>query len=99
MKRLFLAIVLCLFAISPLFANTEDTFVFHTRMLPDSVSAIAAPGDSALVTVTILTTRDARGNINFANVTFDIDYTLTEPRTFNGLHIHRAATAGSDPVI
>src|SRR5436190_1064729 len=99
MKRLYLAIILCLLAISPLFANTEDTVVFRTRMLPDNlVPPLAAAGNSALATITIRTMRDGRGNISFASVTFDIDYTLTEPRTFNGLHIHRAATGVNDPV-
>ena len=84
MKRLYLPIVLCLLAISPLFADTQDTTVFRTRMLPQNeVPRVEGAGNSASVTVTIRVSRDGRGNISFASLTFDIDYTLTETRTFN----------------
>src|SRR5262249_18550990 len=43
--------------------------------------------------------RDGRGNISTASVTFDIDYTVTAAATFTGLHIHNAVTGVNGPVV
>ena len=67
MKQLCLAVFLCAFAISPAFADTEDSAVFRTRMLPDNeVPPIAAAGNSASATITVHVSRDGRGNISSA---------------------------------
>lgn len=100
MKRLFFSVLLCLLAVSPIFADTEDNAVFRTRMLPDNeVPPIPAIGNSATAAITIHATRDGRGNISGATVTFEIDYTLTASTTFNGLHIHNAPTAVNGAVV
>jgi hypothetical protein len=91
MKRLCLAVLLCLLAVSPIFADTEDTVVFRTRMLPDNeVPPVAAAGNSAAAAITVHVTRDGRGNVNSATVTFDIDYTVTAATTFTGLRMENA---------
>ncbi|PYS51407.1 MAG: hypothetical protein DMG13_18685 [Acidobacteria bacterium] len=87
---------------TPLFADTQDTAVFRTRMLPDNeIPPIAAPGNSASGTITVHVTRDEAGNVNAATVTFDIDYTSISALTFTGLHIHNAPAGqgGAQPVI
>jgi CHRD domain-containing protein len=100
MKRLCLAALLFLLAISPAFADSEDTAVFRTRMLPDNeVPPIAAAGNSAAATITVHASRDGRGNISSASVIFDIDYTVTAAQTFTGLHIHNGATGIAGPVV
>jgi hypothetical protein len=100
MKRLCLVAVLCLLAVSPIFADTEDTAVFRTRMLPDNeVPPVSGSGNSAAAAITVNATRDIRGNISAATVTFDIDYTVTANTTFTGLHIHNAATGQNGPVV
>src|SRR5262245_40377047 len=96
MKRLCVAILFGLFAGTYAYADTQDTAVFRTRMLPDNeVPAITAVGNSANATITVHVTRDDRGNVNAATVTFDIDYTISSALTFTGLHIHNA-TAGQN---
>jgi CHRD domain len=100
MKRLCLAVLLCVFAISPVFADSEDTVVFRTRMLPDNeVPPIAAAGNSASATITVHAGRNAAGIISSASVTFDIDYTVTAAQTFTGLHIHNAPTGVNGAVV
>jgi hypothetical protein len=89
-----------MFATLPIFADTPDTAVFQTRMLPDNeVPPIAAPGNSAAATITVHVTRDARGNVNAATVMFEIDYTVTSSLTFTGLHIHNAPVAQNGSVV
>src|SRR5262245_4174321 len=100
MKRLCLAVLLCLFVLSPVFADSEDTAVFRTRMLPDNeVPPISAAGNNASATITVHAGRDGRGNISSASVTFDIDYTVTAATTFTGLHIHNAPVNVNGPIV
>src|SRR5438874_4778552 len=101
MKRLCLTALLCALVISPAFADTEDSAVFRTRMVPDNEvpPVTAAAGNSASATITVHASRDGRGNISSASVTFDIDYTVTAAQTFTGLHIHNAATGINGPVV
>src|SRR5213593_1768856 len=91
MRKLCVVALLSLLAAPHLFADTQDTAVFRTRMLPDNeVPPVAAVGDSASGTITVHVTRDGAGNVNAATVTFDIDYTVAFAVTFTGLHIHNA---------
>lgn len=100
MRRLCMVALLTMVGALRLFADTQDTAVFRTRMLPDNeVPPIAAAGNSAGATITVHVTRDARGNVNAATVTFDIDYTVTSAVTFSGLHIHNAPVAQNGPVV
>src|SRR5690242_2246818 len=74
MKKLCIMIVLALAAAPCVFADSQDTVVFRTRMLPDNeVPPIGAPGNSAAATITVHVTRDEKANVNAATVTFDID--------------------------
>jgi len=74
--------------------------VFRTRLLPDNeVPAIAAAGNSANATITVHVTRDDRGNVNAATVTFDIDYTISTALTFTGLHIHNAPVGQNGSIV
>ena len=83
MRRLYTVALLSLLAAPHLFADTQDTAVFRTRMLSDNeIPPIAATGNSAGGTITVHVTRDAAGNVNAATVTFDIDYTVTSALTF-----------------
>jgi hypothetical protein len=69
-------------------------------MLPDNeVPPISASGNSANATITVHVTRDDKGNVNAATVTFDIDYTVSSAVTFTGLHIHNGPTAQNGPVV
>ena len=91
MRRLCAVALLSLLAAPHLFADTQDTAVFRTRILSDNeIPPIAATGNSAGGTITVHVTRDAAGNVNAATVTFDIDYTVTSALTFTGLHLHNA---------
>ena len=77
MRRLCAVALLSLLAAPHLFADTQDTAVFRTRMLSDNeIPPIAATGNSAGGTITVHVTRDAAGNVNAATVTFDIDYKI-----------------------
>jgi hypothetical protein len=100
MKRLFFAVLLCLLAVSPIFADTEDNAVFRTRMLPDNeVPPVSgAAGNSAAAAITVHVSRDGRGNISAATVTFDIDYTVTATTNITGLRIENAPTGQSGNV-
>jgi hypothetical protein len=100
MKRLCVIALFSLLAAPCVFADTQDTVVFRTRMLPDNeVPPISAAGNSAAATITVRVARDDRGNINAATVTFDIDYTITSALTFTGLHIHNGPAGVNAPVV
>src|SRR5437667_8192681 len=100
MKRLCVIALLTLLAAPCVFADTQDTVVFRTRMLPDNeVPPISAAGNSAASTITVRVTRDDRGNVNAATVTFDVDYTITSALTFTGLHIHNGPAGVNAPVV
>src|SRR5215510_6201252 len=100
MKRLCVIALLTLLAAPCVFADTQDTVVFRTRMLPDNeVPPISAAGNSAAATITVRVTRDDRGNVNAATVTFDISYTVSSSVTFTGLHIHNAPAAQNGSVV
>ena len=82
------------------YADTQDTVVFRTRMLPDNeVPPIASPGNSANATINVHVTRDGLGNVSAATVTFDIDYTISSGLTFTGLHIHNGVAGQNGPVV
>src|SRR5215510_9320970 len=94
MRKLCLVLLLTLLGVPSVYADTQDTVVFRTRMLPDNeVPPIAAAGNTAAATITVHVTRDDKGNVNAATVTFDIDYTINSALTFTGLHIHNAPAA------
>jgi hypothetical protein len=100
MKRLCVVLLLGLLAGTYAYADTQDTAVFRTRMLPDNeVPPLTAAGNSAGATITVHVTRDDRGNVNAATVTFDIDYTISSALTFTGLHIHNAPAGQNGPVV
>ncbi len=100
MRRLLVLALLCLLAASYAYADTQDTVVFRARMLPDNeVPPVSAPGNSASAAITVHVTRDDKGNVNAATVTFDVDYTVTSAQTFNGLHLHNAPTGTNGPVV
>lgn len=100
MRRLCVLAFLWLFAAAYAYADTEDTVVFRTRMLPgNEVPPVAAAGNSASAAITVRVTRDDRGNVNAATVIFDVDYTITSALTFTGLHLHNAPTAQNGPVV
>ena len=78
MRRLWILVLMGLLWTAHVYADTQDNAVFRTKMLPDNeIPPIAATGNSANATITVHVTRDDRGNVNAATVTFDIDYTLT----------------------
>src|SRR4026208_922155 len=100
MRRLCTVLLMGLLGIARVYADTQDNAVFRTRMLPDNeVPPIAAAGNNASATITVHVTRDDKGNVNAATVTFDIDYTLSTSATFTGLHIHNAPAAQNGPVV
>jgi hypothetical protein len=100
MRKICVLVLLGLCAASYAFADTQDNAVFRTQMLPDNeVQPIAAPGNSANATITVHVTRDDKGNVNAATVTFDIDYTIASALTFTGLHIHNAPSGQNGPVV
>src|SRR5262245_53884055 len=89
MRRLCIAVLFGILAAAHVYADTQDNVVFRSRMVPDNeVPPIAAAGNSANAAITVRVTRDDRGNVSAATVTFDIDYTVSSAVTFTGLHIH-----------
>ncbi len=100
MRRLCVIVLLSVLAAPLVFADTQDTAVFRTRMLPDNeIPPLSASGNSAAAAITVRVTRDDRGNINAASVTFDIDYAITAAQTFTGLHIHNAPAGQNGSVV
>ena len=100
MRRLCVLVLLGLSAVAYAYADTQDNVVFRARMLPDNeVPPVAAPGNSANATISVHVTRDDKGNINAATVTFDVDYTITSALTFTGLHLHNATSGQNGPVV
>src|SRR5262249_37320554 len=57
------------------------------------------PGNSANATITVHVTRDDKGNVNAATVTFDLDYTISTALTFTGLHIHNAPAGQNGDIV
>ncbi len=55
-------------------------------------------GATGLSIVTTAVTRDNTGTIENAMVTFDLKYTLNNPETFVGYHIHSGVTGVNGPV-
>jgi hypothetical protein len=99
MKAFAVIASVLLFSAPCLFAGAHDTTVFHTRMLPENeVPALSLPGTSGTATITIRVVRDGRGAVSAATVVFDIDYTMPQPTTFVGLHIHNAVEGVNGPV-
>ena len=100
MKKVCVLVLLTLLGAAHVYADTQDTVVFRTRMLPDNeIPPIAAAGNSANATITVHVSRDDRGNVNAATVTFDIDYTISSALTFTGLHIHNAPTGQNGAIV
>jgi len=101
MRRLCIVVLLlAVCGTAHLFADTQDNATFRTRMLPaNEIPPIAADGNSANATITVHVTRDDRGNVNAATVTFDIEYTVASNVTFTGLHIHNAPAAQNGAVV
>src|SRR5262245_23866418 len=100
MRKLCVLVMLCLLGAAHVYADTQDTAVFRTRLLPDNeVPPVAAPGNSANAAITVHVTRDDRGNVSAATVTFDIDYTIASAFTFTGLHIHNAPAGQNGDIV
>src|SRR5436190_20303967 len=100
MKKLCVLVFVLILGTAYAHADTQDTVVFRTRMLPDNeIPPITAAGNSANAVITVHVTRDDRGNVNAATVTFDIDYTITSALTFTGLHIHNAPAGQNGNVV
>ncbi len=99
MRTVCVALLLTLLAAPGLFADTQDTAVFRTRMVPQNENPPIIATDNSLGTITIRVTRDGRGNVNAAAVVFDIDYTVASAQTFTGLHIHNAVSGVNGPVV
>src|SRR5215813_1230367 len=100
MKRLCTVILLGLLGAAHVYADTQDNVVYRVRMLPDNeVPPIAATGNSANAAITVHVTRDDKGNVSAATITFDIDYTVSSAVTFTGLHIHNAPAGQNGSVV
>ena len=100
MRKLCVAVLFCVISAPRVFADAQDTVVFRARMLPENeVPVVSAPGNSAIATIIVHVTRDEKGNINAATVTFNIEYTVTSSVTFVGLHIHNAPVGVAGPVV
>ena len=100
MKRLCAVVLFCTIAAPRVFGDAQDTVVFRAQMLPDNeIPAIAAAGNSAAAAIVVHVTRDDKGNINAATVTFNVDYKVTSALTFTGLHIHNAPAGLNGPVV
>jgi hypothetical protein len=101
MRRVIGFVVLAVLFGSPLTVEAIDnTNVFRVRLLPENeVPAVSLTGASADATITVRVTRDERGSIDEATVTFELDYAMPQTTTFTGLHIHNAPIGTSGSVV
>ncbi len=100
MRRVIGFVVLAVLFGFPLTVEASDTNVFRVRLLAENqVPAVSLAGASADATITVRVSRDERGSINAATVTFELDYVMPQSTTFSGLHIHNAPVAISGAVV
>ena len=94
-------VVLAVLFGSPLTVEAIDnTNVFRVRLLPENeVPAVSLAGASADATITVRVTRDERGSIDEATVTFRLDYVMPQTTTFTGLHVHNAPIGTNGSVV
>jgi hypothetical protein len=98
--RRYLGLLLVLSTIPLVKADTQDTIVFRGRMLPSNeVPALNIEGAFADYVATIRATRDGRGNVTAATVTFEADYTMPVATTFTGFHIHNGPAGTNAGVV
>lgn len=77
-----------------------DVAVFMGLMSPlNEVPAITTLDASGVSHVRVITTRNASGAIDSAQMLFDVNYRFPEPVTFTGLHIHTGAAGANGSVI
>ena len=100
MRRVIGFVALALLFGSHLTVEASDTNVFRVRLLPENaVPAVSFAGASADATITVRVSRDERGSIDAATVTFELDYVMPQSTTFTGLHIHNAPVAINGSVV
>ena len=100
MRYVSLYVLLIALSCSTLLADTQDTAVFRTALRTDAeVPPVNVPGVSGNATITVNVTRDTRGNVDSASVTFEVDYTVSVATTFTGLHIHNAPAGSNGRVV
>ena len=88
-----------LFCAASLLAQTAETIIYRTAMLPSNEVPPIDINASGAATIRAHVVRDASGQIVSGTVDFLVSYSFPTSVELTGLHIHRGAAGINGPVV
>ncbi len=91
---------LLLLCASGLMADTAQTYIFLTQLLPaNETPTVPDDGSSANAIIYVHVIKDSNGNITSGSVDFDIATKFKATTTINGLHLHKGLPGVAGPIL